>query len=259
MAVEQSDDGGSTWGPSWAMSEDDHDRLNRQYSALDGRYSMGLGVQARKGGHVVVVANGLDGILVRDVSGAWRRVGWPGTVEEPTVDLAPERNVALCLAACMLFGGIAMRLRRYQRVYTGFAVAACLGLFTALSVGADPISDQGMILPHLDLGGEVGLTLLGVFVTVVGTVVCLVLAFAGRTRPVTAAVSVGAAPLIFAAVYTPFLGWANGVPGAYSGAVVCSVLLTALVVVVSGVLIRIDAPPAHDSGYLDGSSTSSPT
>ncbi|MEU6788252.1 hypothetical protein ABZ912_54445 [Nonomuraea angiospora] len=247
VAVEQSDDGGKTWGPSWALTADDRERLTRRYPSWIGRHSMALAVQARPGGHVVVVANGLDGILVRDVSGEWRRVGLPGSPEPLAVDLSPERNVAIFLAACMLFGGAAAGLQRYQRAYIGFAAAASLGLFTALS-GPAPLSvgaDADTAVP----------TLFGVLATLVGPVVCLALAGAGRARPAPAAVGVLAAPLVYLTVYTPFYGWSEGTPGPYWVAVALAVLLTGLVVLAGAVLIRYDARRA----YLDGSSTSRPT
>ncbi|MEV6039851.1 hypothetical protein AB0L65_52665 [Nonomuraea sp. NPDC052116] len=247
VAVEQSDDGGKTWGPSWALTADDRERLARRYPSWAGRHSMALAVQARPGGHVVVVANGLDGILVRDVSGEWRRVGLPGSPESTAVDLSPERNVAIFLAVCMLFGGAAAGLQRYQRVYIGFAAAASLGLFAVLS-GPAPLSVG-------KTGMDTAVALFGLLATLVGPVVCLVLAGAGRARPTPAAVGVLAAPLVFLTVYTPFYGWSEGTPGPYWVAVSLAVLLTGLVVLGGAVLIRNDARRA----YLDGSSTSRPT
>ncbi|MBE1589129.1 hypothetical protein ACFPOI_35025 [Nonomuraea angiospora] len=247
IAVEQSDDGGKTWGPSWALTADDRERLARRYPSWARQHSMALAVQPRPGGHVVVVANGLDGIVVRDMSGEWRRVGWPGSPEFSEVDLSPESNVAIFLAVCMLFGGAAAGLQRYQRAYIGFAAAAGLGLFTALNSPA-PLAVGVSMETAL-------LSLLGVLATVVGTVVCLVLAVAGRARPTPAAVGVLAAPLVYVTVYTPFYGWSVGTPGPYWVAVALAVLLTGLAVLGGAVLIRYDARRA----YLDGSSTSRPT
>ncbi|MFI7130105.1 hypothetical protein ACIBQ1_30725 [Nonomuraea sp. NPDC050153] len=241
MAVEQSDDGGKTWGPSWALTGDDRERFARRYQYGTDRYSMALAVQARPGGHVVVVANGLDGILVRDVSGAWRRVGWPGSPGYGAVDLSPESNVAIFLAACMLFGCAGAGLRRLGRAYLGSAAAASLGVFTVLtgwSTGLEPV-----------------LILIGMIAVLAGAVTCLVLAGAGRARPMPAAVGVLAAPLVYLCVYTPFYGWSHGAPDSYGVAVALAVLLTALVVLGGAALIRYDARRV----YLDGSSTSRPT
>ncbi|MGW6498623.1 hypothetical protein [Nonomuraea angiospora] len=247
MAVEQSDDGGKTWGPSWTPTAGDRERLARRSPSWVGRHSMALAVQPRPEGHVVVVANGLDGIVVRDTSGEWRRVGWPGSPEFSAIDLSPERNVAIFLAVCMLFGGAAAGLHRYQRAYIGFAAAAGLGLYTAFNSPA-PLSVGWSTETAL-------LSVLGVLATLVGTVVCLVLAVAGRARPTPAAVGVLGAPLVYVTVYTPFYGWSVGTPGPYWVAVALAVLLTGLAVLGGAVLIRYDARRA----YLDGSSTSRPT
>ncbi|MEO3800026.1 hypothetical protein [Nonomuraea sp. B1E8] len=230
-AVQQSDDGGRTWRPSWPTSEDDRERLRRTYSGGHEHHSMGLAAVPRPGGHVVVVANGRDGILVRDVQGTWRRVGWPGSAAEPaaTVDLSLERGVALFLAACMLFGGVGAGLRQFHRVYTGFAIFACLGVFSVAAEAALPGNDA------------FGLVALGVVAALIGTPVCLVLAFAGRARPVTAAAGVMGAPLVYAAVYLPFDGWAGGAPDAYEVAVAIAAVLTVLVLVAGAALIRNDA------------------
>ncbi|MEO3793173.1 hypothetical protein ABGB14_23420 [Nonomuraea sp. B10E15] len=231
MAVQQSDDGGKTWRPSWPTSGDDRERLRRTYSGGHGNHPMGLAVVPRPGGHDVVVANGRDGILVRDVQGTWRRVGWPGSATEqaPAVDVSLERSVALFLAACMLFGGVGAGMRQFHRVYTGFAIFACLGFFAMVAEAA--------LLGH----DALGLVALGVVAAVLGTLVCLVLAFAGRARPVTAAVGVVGGPLVYAAVYLPFDGWAGGTPEAYEAAVAIAAALTVLVLVAGAALIRNDA------------------
>ncbi|MGP4094318.1 hypothetical protein [Nonomuraea sp. KM90] len=248
MAVEQSDDGGSTWQPSWALSGDDLKRLTRQHEQPGDLRAMALGVQARPGGHVVVVANGVDGIVVRDPSGTWRRVGWPGA-EATAVDLDPEWSVALFLAACMLFGGAGAGLRQFTGVYTGFATAACLGLLALVGTDTD--------FPYVDTGAF-PLPLVGLTALLIGTVVCFVLAIAGRARPVPAAVGLLGAPLVYASVYLPFSGWAQGTPESYFVAAALAVLLTALVVVAGAVLIRNDARRANVY-FFDGTSTSSPT
>jgi hypothetical protein len=255
LAVEQSDDYGKTWQPSWTVSDDDYERLTRQYPEFDqpGLQSYALAVQARPGGHVVVVANGVDGILVRDVTGMWRRIGWPGSEQAAEVDLTPERNAALFLAACMLFGAVGAGLRQYQRVYTGFAAAACLGLFAAFTGGRDWMR-MGEYVPYL--GDGAGLSFFGLIAAMVGVLVCLALAFAGRARPAAVAVGVAGSPMIYAAVYTPFYGWSAGVPGPYGIAVAFAVALSALVAVAGAALIRGDA---RREPYLPGSSTSSPT
>ncbi|MGW0807126.1 hypothetical protein [Nonomuraea sp. NPDC002799] len=246
LGVEQSDDGGTTWEPSWAPSADDLRRLGRRYEDQAALRSVALAVQKQPDGHIVVVANGLDGILIRDPSGTWRRVGWPGEDPAEAVDVSPELNVALGLAACLLFGSIGAGLRRHQRAYLWFAGVGSGGVYLIL-LGWDRLWADG---PQL--------LLLGGLMTVVGVVVCLALMFAGRARPAPVAVGILGAPVLFAGVFTPFYGWSMGVPGPYWLAVALAALMAVLVVGASAALIRRDARHAHT--YLfDGSSTSSPT
>ncbi|MEV0382933.1 hypothetical protein [Nonomuraea sp. NPDC050643] len=241
MAVEQSDDGGRTWQPSWRPSEDDLERMARQYDRpAPALRAMALTVQARSGGHTVVVANGLDGIVVRDPSGTWQRLGRPGT-EPAETDLDPELTMALFLAVCMLFGGVGAGLRQYGGVYLGFAAASCIAWLSALAGWFQPGSG---ILPD---GPAPLLTLTGVVVTMGGAVVCLALAIAGRARPAPVAVGVLGAPLIFVTVFAPFYGWSQGTPGPYWVAVGLAVVLTAAVLVAGAAFLRHDA-----RSHLDG-------
>ncbi|MGI5285071.1 hypothetical protein ACQEVF_17285 [Nonomuraea polychroma] len=234
MAVEQSDDGGKTWRPSWSLADgDERERLVRRYDDASGLRSMGLAVQAWRGGHVVVVANGLDGIVVRDESGTWQRLGWPGQdAESASVDLFPEINVAIFLAACLLFGSAGAGLRRYHRLYLGFAAAACLSYLAVVNV------------PDLPSDLDAVVRLLGVLTIPVGFVVCIALLIAGRARPAPVAVGLLGAPLVYLSVYMPFHGWAAGTPGPYWAAVVLAVLLTGLVLLTALTLIRRDARQA---------------
>ncbi|MEU1727288.1 hypothetical protein [Nonomuraea sp. NPDC005692] len=248
LGVDQSDDGGLTWRPSWPPSPDGGLRLTRKYGADESMLmSYDLAVQARPGGHVVVVANGVDGILVRDVSGAWRRLGWSYTldaVQADEVDLSPERSIALFLAVCMLLGGVGARMRRYQ---AGFAISGMIG---ALAVFAALDSEAGEVV-------FVNLTaVFGWAVALAAGLVCFVLACVGKPQPVSAATGVVAAPLVYAAVYLPFQGWAHGTPETHGTAVTLAALLTGLIVVAGVAVIAIDA---RRHSYLDGSSTSSPT
>ncbi|MEO3874060.1 hypothetical protein ABGB18_35080 [Nonomuraea sp. B12E4] len=135
--------------------------------------------------------------------------------------------------------GIGAGLRRFQQVYTGFAAAACLG-FLAGTGDAD--------WEFLDIDVTRGMNLLGVLATMAGTMVCLVLAFAGRARPVTVTVSAGAALLVYASVYLPFRAWAVGMPDAYEAAGAFAVLLTVLVLAGAVALIKLSLPRIHPDG-----------
>ncbi|MGR6913306.1 hypothetical protein ACU635_03525 [[Actinomadura] parvosata] len=249
MAVEQSDDTGVTWRTSWEPSEGDLKRLSRQYRP-DGLRSRALAVREQPGGqHVVVVADGMAGITVRDPSGTWRQIGWPGA-EAAVVGVEPERNVAIFLAACMLFAGAGAGMRQFTLAYTGSALAACSGLLLLVSSEVLP--------PYSEYALGVPVVLIGAALLLAGVTVCLVLAVAGKARPASAAIGTLAAPLVYGAVYLPFTGWARGTPDSYPLALAIAVLLTGLVVLAGTAAIRRDARRATSS-YFAGSSTSRPT
>ncbi|GGO77774.1 hypothetical protein GCM10012289_58220 [Nonomuraea cavernae] len=232
--VTESDDGGVTWRESWKPAAGGPGAPQRLRA---------LAVQARPGGHVVVVAGGVDGILVRDVSGAWRQAGWPLFAPpraEPADPVREERGIAFFLAVTVLLGALGIGLRQLRAPYTVFAVVGLGGLLYTTS--------QAVHTSGIDPGG----LLIGGSLTLIGILMCLVLAAAGRIRPTAALVGLGAAPLVFAAVYGPFYGWTQGVPASYGVAVAAAVVLSTGVVAAGGLLIRRDA-------YLTGSSTSSPT
>ncbi|WP_188188848.1 hypothetical protein [Nonomuraea sp. SYSU D8015] len=248
MAVQQSDDGGKTWSLSWSASADDRERLVRRYGDDASLSSQSLAVLGWRGGHVVVVANGPDGILVRDEAGTWRRVGWPGQGETREVDLGPEIIMAFFLAGCMLFGAAGAGLREYSRTYLGVATATCLS-FAGAAYSNAPIG-SGEYMPFFDTMGFL-LRLNGVIVVPTGFVVCLVLLCVGRARPVPVAVGVLGAPLAGLAVYLPFRGWAEGTPGPYWVAVALAALLTGLVLLAGIALIRGDARRADGATRPD--------
>jgi hypothetical protein len=81
LHVQQSLDEGSTWTTAWKMSDGQYRDLaeaNRSCGGRRGRYlaSQALVVVPKDGGHVVLVSNGADGLLRRDVDGKWTRIGW---------------------------------------------------------------------------------------------------------------------------------------------------------------------------------------
>ncbi|MEU4510828.1 hypothetical protein AB0G05_15140 [Nonomuraea wenchangensis] len=229
LGVEQSDDGGHTWRLSWSPDRDDRDRLVRQYGDRLPR-SGGLAVQGWRGGHVVVVANGSEGILLRDETGSWRRLGRPGEPERAP-DLSFEGVTAAFLAGCVLFGAAGAGLRRYHRGYLAMTVTACLSFLGFAFSTITPALDGYMeLLAVLAFG-----TIPAAFI--VGTILLIT----GRARPAPIAVGILSAPLVYLAAYLPFEGWADGTFGSYWAAAAVSALLTALVLAVDLLIIRKDA------------------
>ena len=139
LGVEASNDGGATWTISWQANAAERKELARRHSEPAARNpelsSVALGVRDVPGGHLVVVANGLDGFRQRDPDGTWRRIGMPalfgrGEAVRPTIDEpgSNRRNnsllvvgVASLLAGLVIgVGGARARQRR------GLAYLWCL-------------------------------------------------------------------------------------------------------------------------------------
>ncbi|GII77610.1 hypothetical protein Sru01_25920 [Sphaerisporangium rufum] len=87
LRVDETNDGGTTWTAAWQVSPEVRKRLKESCSEEGARLSSNaVAVLARPGGHVVVVANGCDGIALRDVSGVWHRFTFTDNL-----DPLPER------------------------------------------------------------------------------------------------------------------------------------------------------------------------
>ncbi|WP_155374349.1 hypothetical protein [Catellatospora vulcania] len=79
LRIEESGDRGLTWTVAWELPDRTRDLLAREHSSLFGSpgvmsYEVVV-VALPDGGHVVAAANGHDGVVVRDVTGAWTRIG----------------------------------------------------------------------------------------------------------------------------------------------------------------------------------------
>lgn len=86
LGVERSDDGGITWSTDWSVPDDVREVLARRYlSHPDPEQLRTLGVAVLEvgEGHVVVAANGRDGVAVRHEDGSWERLGFVGCCDEP--------------------------------------------------------------------------------------------------------------------------------------------------------------------------------
>ncbi|MFD1934816.1 hypothetical protein ACFSKW_25400 [Nonomuraea mangrovi] len=236
MKVEQSDDGGVSWQPSWevsggrvallerALAPEPFDLLGRaSYDPVISIASVALAVQDLPGGqHVVVVANGLDGVAVRDPAGTWRRLGFTAAGSLSEADATPldrfgshvgEETAVAVLAG---LGAFALALgvgtpRRAVAVMVACVLAAC-GCATLLPLGA------GVGTWALLMG------LLGMMALAVTLIVLLAITGAvGLTvRRLTVAFGTG----VFTAlgVALPFHGWSSGWPDRYGTAVGLAVL-----------------------------------
>jgi hypothetical protein len=106
----QSDTGDARWPYRWRLPDTERAKLAHAHG-VTGLTSVSLSVVDVEGGHVVVVANGLDGFVVRDRYGTWTRIGFPGVaapIDVSSVVLPEEKSPASQpgLALAFLFGGL---------------------------------------------------------------------------------------------------------------------------------------------------------
>lgn len=153
LRVEASSDGGQTYAIAWQVSGATYTMLAESYpdvgNPAEHLSSRSLVVHAVAGGHVVFVANGRDGLLYRDVSGAWRRLGSPASGEgccnyEPPIPIASDAQsfdltiyaVGAVVAAILLSGAVtamARRRWRWSNVLAVVILAALAGYGTELA------------------------------------------------------------------------------------------------------------------------------
>lgn len=178
LRVESSDDGGKTYSVAWTVDGDTYKMLAESYPRVgdpaEHLSSRSIVVHAVAGGHVVFVANGRDGLLYRDVHGAWHRLGSPAMAEgccyyERPLAIASDPQppaftvyaVGIVALAILLSGGITAMIRRRLRWTSALAVTvlAALGAYGTQLAGRFP--DVGMF-PGVFYGGMlIAVTLLG--------------------------------------------------------------------------------------------------
>ncbi|MGN9786373.1 hypothetical protein ACTMTF_33450 [Nonomuraea sp. ZG12] len=227
MRVMQSDDGGKSWTVSWEVPPERVEALEHALSAEDIR-STSLAVQPRQGGgHVVVVANGRDGVAVRDVDGQWRRLGFSG------LTLSEDAAVPLTGPARPTGGEMwAAALAALWTVLAGLATQAMVsssprrtrpGLIVALSgVGAVTLV-PGPYLADSPVLALLGLTGAVLMITSVIMAASLVPDARLGSRGVVNALAAGV--LVGLAVAAPFRGWGEGWIDGYGTALTLALLL----------------------------------
>lgn len=113
LGVERSADAGATWVVDWQIGDADRqvlaDRRHRNADDLDREFvSVAVAVQPQTGGgHVVLVANKLDGYAVRDTAGVWTRIGFPDTgTAAPAIGSGRPVPRSLVVAVVALLGAL---------------------------------------------------------------------------------------------------------------------------------------------------------
>ncbi|WP_061290881.1 hypothetical protein [Herbidospora cretacea] len=224
LAVEEST--GGAWTTAWEVSVEAQDRLARanppQYRE-DREATESLGVAAVNG--VVVVANGGDGIAVRDTSGVWRRVGLGenGFREENALPLdvtadydgvLPKNALLVAIAAALL--ALTVGVRR-----TSFAWASLAGWLGCWGVLMER-DHRSYGIVNLDFPM---LLVLGIPAAVVVMTVS-----AGRAAPPRWIWPVGWAVggLVWSLIMLPFVAWRAGYVPTYAQATVLAVVLSSV-------------------------------
>ncbi|MEV4248084.1 hypothetical protein AB0J63_32310 [Streptosporangium canum] len=220
LAVEESRDGGTSWNTVWEVSEGREKVLRRRNDdkyAWPWQGSTAIAVQLVPDGHVVVAANGNDGIAVRDARGTWRRLGFSAEgfsedtavpLRSPHIDLTMEYLIGLFTGLLGLMAGLSVARRNGQQI-------------SGLSVTAYVLAPVGFVFSFPSGSGLVAslMTLLGLACAL--TAAGLTVAAAVRARvSVRAALALAAiVPCTSLAICGIFSGWVSGTPDDYSTAV----------------------------------------
>ena len=245
LGVDETADGGATWRTAWEIPPERwkwlvgrHDLPEYQADLLGG---FDILVRAVPGGHEVVVAAGVEGLVVRSPAGGWNRVAvealgpvgyGPARFAAGPVPLADfgygvlkELGLALLLGAFLVFAG------------TLVTVSSRRGDTIAWSVVSGGL--LGFSVPVLGLmsftGSAAWLAILAVVLLLAHTVFVLRGRALGRLRGL---VFLAAAVLPAAAYAAPYLGWTVAFPASYDTASRVAVL-AAVAALVPTVLVFI--------------------
>jgi hypothetical protein len=203
LGVDETRDGGASWKTVWEVSEGREDA------------STAVAVQRVPEGHVVVAANGTDGIAVRDTRGTWRRLGLSADglsadaaipLDALNVNLGAEHGAGLFTGLLAFMAGMTAARRREPQ-HSGLAVAA----YILAAIGFPFVQPSyGLIGPLLFLfGSACGLT--AAVLTAAAAIKAHVPARTWITLPAIAV-------CIPAVISMIFSGWLSGTPDDYSTA-----------------------------------------
>jgi hypothetical protein len=224
LGVDETTDAGQTWHTAWEVPAGRWPFVLRQHPSPGGvtrEYkvaSVDILVRTVPGGHEVIVANGADGLAVRGVDGAWRRV--PVVVTATGLDIRPAPLTAFgqaigddisragMITLLALLIGMSVAASR-ARALTGRGLAAVLlplGLLIPVAVLIIGMAAFFRAIPSTSTGPWllIALCLVGT-----GTVLTLTQRVLRRSR---AAAVVAAAVLTGLAFVGPVLGWTAGLP-----------------------------------------------
>lgn len=244
--VDETTDAGRTWRRVWQVPPERWRFLAERHGLHRARDDVLLAssdilVRAVPGGYQVVVANGADGLLVRDPSGTWRRVAVTlpdrGTIRPGALTgfgLGATAWLAWAPLAALLglfVAGLGLALRRAARGSPAERGRRWLALLWPAGpvVAVLPVAFVAAPVASLDIPPG------AVFLDVVTGAVLLVAVLVQRDVPrVRALALAGAGTAVAVACVAPYLGWTVGVPAAYQDATRLALWLVAGTVLAAG-------------------------
>jgi hypothetical protein len=235
LGVDETLDGGTTWRTAWEVPPDRWQFLADQhaFSPEDRRLpddprllaSVDILVRLVPTGHQVIVANGIDGLAVRDPDGAWHRVGVSGNTPDA------YRNVSIHPRPLTALGyGLGEEIAGAIVVAAGALVLASV-LVSWRIRRVRPIG--AVVWPTVAVGGYVasvmGFGMLVVFPTTALSMLAAGLAVVGlmtvvltqRELPYSRALALaGSVLLVGGGFAAPYLGWTVAWPSSYRTATI---------------------------------------
>ncbi|WP_062356462.1 hypothetical protein [Herbidospora yilanensis] len=246
LMVEESS-GGGHWTTSWELSEHVQDRLRRADPADLPRLAPpveSLSVSALPG--LVVVANGADGVAVRDASGAWRRLGLDYD--------GPDEALAVPVDAPGRYDDDLPRHAALVAIAAGLLVLVLGTRSVAFGLGALALSAVawGWIAPHPDTGSMVFPMGVDVFVCRIALppiAVPLAIFSAADARPPWWVWPFGAGTgvVTWLVVVAPFEAWSAGLVPTYNQATVLAVVFGAVTAATGAWVMTRSATPRRRS------------
>ncbi|MEU5260985.1 hypothetical protein [Amycolatopsis sp. NPDC021455] len=238
LGVDETIDGGRTWHTAWEVPAARWEFVKRQHpfpadvTRVSEVASVEVLVRAVPGGHEVFVANGVDGLAVRDAAGAWRRVAFVSPGSGPAIRPAPltafgqsigdDVGTAGLLALLALVIGTTVAAARVRSRYgRGLAAAVPVAVFAFLAV---PITGLVPFVVSTSGASTVPWLVTTLCLVGIGTVLALAQRPLRRSRML---VVVAAAVLTALASAAPALGWTVGHPQEHGTAVVLGLIFAA--------------------------------
>lgn len=225
MKVLESLDAGKTWRTAWEVTPGRVELLTRDLGTMP--ESKALAIQSSARGHVVVVANGSDGVAVRDIHGTWQRMGFG------SMTMSEEEAISLDSAGHIGYEAWIAILAGVWTLMAGFAIA---GRKTSLTL----IAIFGLLAATISFAaaaGGSGIATLGAL-AVMGTLGLLITAWqTASLRGRTLGTVLSAGILVALGVLGPFRAWSMGWVDAYDSAAGVSLGLGAVFMVAGLALV----------------------